>query len=251
MPVRFTGDDAEFNECLIEHQPSEKKSQSKKWSFLVASFAILAVIGILELIMLAVIFEQSHSASHPQLLLGELNHLVPNFPIQQVLFRADLPATVQRGNGESRDKVREYWLSYMPRGNGFIDVNNTEKYILPDPIPYEEKHTYSMAVFHQLHCLYIIMDMYNNLTIPGSAMNTDATHNAGLNISDDANGHVQHCFRYLRQSLMCCGDTTLEGKIPNSNINGTDGTGAVHICKDYEAIREWAEETRLTDLKHP
>ncbi|KAL6797258.1 hypothetical protein GGI42DRAFT_330393 [Trichoderma sp. SZMC 28013] len=251
MPVRFTEDDIESKECLIEHQLSDKKSQSKRWSFLIASIAILAIVGMIELILLAVIFEQSQSTSRPQRLLGELNHLVPEFPIQQVLFRADLSATVQRGDEGSRDKVRENWLSYMPRGNGFIDVNNTEKYILPGPIPYEGKDTYSVAVFHQLHCLYIIMDMYNNLTIPGSAMNTDATYNAGLSISDDANGHVQHCFRYLRQSITCCGDTTLEGKIPNSNIDGTDGTGAVHVCKDYEAIREWAEENRLDDRKHP
>lgn len=83
MPVRFTEDDAESKECLIEHQPREKKSQSKQWSFLIASFAILAVIGIMELIMLAVIFEQSRPPNHPKLL-GELNHLVPNCEYDQV-----------------------------------------------------------------------------------------------------------------------------------------------------------------------
>ncbi|KAL6792727.1 hypothetical protein J3E68DRAFT_407249 [Trichoderma sp. SZMC 28012] len=250
MPVRFTEDDTESNECLIEHQPSEKKSQSKQWSFLIASFAILAVIGIMELIMLAVIFEQSRPPHHPKLL-GELNHLVPNFPTQQVLFRTDASATIQDGDEESKTKVRENWLSYMPRGNGFIEVNNSEKYILPGPISYKGKDTYAVAVFHQLHCLYAVMDMFNNLTTPGSVTNMDATHNIGMNISADEKGHIQHCFRYLRQSILCCGDTTLEGGIPGSHSNGTDGTGAVHVCKDLEAIKEWAEERRLSDTKHP
>ena len=38
-------------------------------------------------------------------------------------------------------------------GNGFIAVNNTERYNLPDPILFQGKNAYSIAVFHQLHCL--------------------------------------------------------------------------------------------------
>ncbi|KAL7908405.1 hypothetical protein GGI35DRAFT_61062 [Trichoderma velutinum] len=163
MPVRFTEDDNESNECLIEQQPREKKTQSKQWSFLIASFAILAVIAIMELIVLAVILEQSRSPNRPQILLGELNHLVPNFSTQQVLFRTDSLATIEHGDEESRNKTRENWLSYMPRGNGFIDVNSTEKYILPGPILYEGKHTYSMAVFHQLHCLVLTPYSYYSI----------------------------------------------------------------------------------------
>ncbi|KAL7929242.1 hypothetical protein V8C35DRAFT_315892 [Trichoderma chlorosporum] len=73
------------------------------------------------------------------------------------------------------------------------------------------------------------MDMYNNLTIASSTMDMDSSHYTALNMTADSHGHIQHCFRYLRQSLMCCGDTALEGQIPNSNISGTDGTGAVHV----------------------
>jgi hypothetical protein len=92
------------------------------------------------------------------------------------------------------------------------------------------------------------MDMYNNLTNPASESRKDP---AQSDISSDSHQHVAHCFRYLRQSLVCCGDTALEGQIPNSKINGTDGTGAVHVCKDFDAIRSWAENKRLVDKKHP
>lgn len=48
-------------------------------------------------------------------------------------------------------------------GNGFIEVNNTEKYILPGPISYKGKDTYAVAVFHQLHCLVFTPYSYYNI----------------------------------------------------------------------------------------
>lgn len=43
--------------------------------------------------------------------------------------------------------------SKFAEGNGFIAVNDFEKYNLPEPIVYHGNLTYSIAVFHQLHCL--------------------------------------------------------------------------------------------------
>lgn len=63
------------------------------------------------------------------------------------------------------------------------------------------------------------------------------------------NTHIAHCFRYLRQSILCCGDTALEGQNPNSQVPGTDGTGAVHMCKDFDAILAWADMRRIVDSK--
>ena len=63
----------------------------------------------------------------------------------------------------------------------------------------------------------------------------------------DPKRHIDHCFRYLRQSLVCCGDTALEGQNSRAKIPDTDGTGATHLCKDFEKVREWAEERRLNE----
>lgn len=62
--------------------------------------------------------------------------------------------------------------------------------------------------------------------------------------------HVDHCFQYLRQSLLCCGDTALEGQDPRTDKPGTDGTGAVHVCKEFDGIMAWADSRRLVDAKH-
>lgn len=61
------------------------------------------------------------------------------------------------------------------------------------------------------------------------------------------------CFDYLRQSLMCCGDTALEGgSEPESfpeGIVGTDGWGVQHVCKTYADINVFANEHRAFDLQ--
>ncbi|KAI1310110.1 hypothetical protein F5Y03DRAFT_49865 [Xylaria venustula] len=61
---------------------------------------------------------------------------------------------------------------------------------------------------------------------------------AELSVED---AHVQHCFNYLRQSLMCNVDLQL-------NIRGGDELvgfeDEVHVCRDYNAIVRWLDANR-------
>ena len=65
--------------------------------------------------------------------------------------------------------------------------------------------------------------------------------------------HWGHCFDYLRQSLMCAADATLETVETNGNTNGetllagVDGWGVTHMCRDYKKLFDWSEEHRATD----
>lgn len=61
--------------------------------------------------------------------------------------------------------------------------------------------------------------------------------------------HVTHCFDYLRQAIMCSGDTTLEEStiVPGLDVGGiptrnTDGWGMTHLCRDWEIIWEFARD---------
>jgi len=47
--------------------------------------------------------------------------------------------------------------------------------------------------------------------------------------------HTAHCFDYLRQSIMCNADTSLEGK-----TEAGPGWGSKHQCKDYDEVLAWA-----------
>ncbi|MCJ1259228.1 hypothetical protein MMC24_007064 [Lignoscripta atroalba] len=60
-----------------------------------------------------------------------------------------------------------------------------------------------------------------------------------------SNGHLNHCFDYLRQAIMCNGDTAMDkyaftmdnGKL----IHGVNGWGTTHQCRDFNAIYDFAE----------
>jgi hypothetical protein len=223
--------------------------------------SVAVAVAIIELVVLETIFVFLTSHEEAPQLLSELNKLVPEFAVRQVLFRKDAAATWDHQSQESRNATRDDWLSYFPRGNGFMAVNDSNRYTLPDPIMFRGQDAYSIAVFHQLHCLYTIMDVYNDMSSSAGHHRRDPgghdhEHNsAQQDVDQEENmhrhNHVDHCFRYLRQSLVCCGDTALEGQDPNTDTLGTDGTGAVHVCKDYDAIRSWADGHRLVDSKHP
>ncbi|KAM3504765.1 hypothetical protein MY10362_003374 [Beauveria mimosiformis] len=97
------------------------------------------------------------------------------------------------------------------------------------------------------------MNRYNDLTAGSTEGQEDDAHHGDHGDhgrrGPKSHRHVDHCFRYLRQSLLCCGDTALEGQDPNTDKAATNGVGAVHMCKDFEAIRSWAEDNRLVDDK--
>ena len=61
----------------------------------------------------------------------------------------------------------------------------------------------------------------------------------------DRPSHVAHCFEYLRQALMCCADSSLEPfKAPPG---GFPGMGFERQCRDYQGLKNWAEDWRVME----
>ena|ERR1700760_1216161 len=62
----------------------------------------------------------------------------------------------------------------------------------------------------------------------------------------EATDHIPHCFEYIRQGIMCAGDTTLEkSRIEDGEVTrDVDGWGVQHECRDWQAIYQWANENR-------
>ncbi|KAK4205540.1 hypothetical protein QBC40DRAFT_320463 [Triangularia verruculosa] len=160
-------------------------------------------------------------------LASDINGFVPEFPLHRQTFHPD-EANI---------------TSFFPLGNGFVTIPpaiNPNHHHLPPPMRYNNQQVYSVAVFHQLHCLQMIMTGYNSLADGGGKSDGHTDHK-----------HIHHCFSYLRQSLMCCGDTALEGQNPETDGSKveTSGMGVVHQCKDYRGIVEWVEGRRVSDEK--
>jgi len=60
---------------------------------------------------------------------------------------------------------------------------------------------------------------------------------------------MNHCFEYLRQSILCAGNTSLEKAIV---VDGeircdVDGWGVQHQCREYDAIYALVEKNHATD----
>ncbi|KAF2197122.1 hypothetical protein GQ43DRAFT_496994, partial [Delitschia confertaspora ATCC 74209] len=129
------------------------------------------------------------------------------------------------------------WQSLIPEGRGFI----THPILAP--------HGKSIAVFHELHCLHGIQIAYytalHNLSLHSSTYsskdNGTSADNFLLSLGARTHlSHIQHCFDYVRQALLCAADTNLEE--PDPETGKTNGWGITRRCKDYKAVVNWAEK---------
>ncbi|KAL7913106.1 hypothetical protein GGI35DRAFT_442027 [Trichoderma velutinum] len=70
-------------------------------------------------------------------------------------------------------------------------------------------------MFHQIHCLesrgLVGLWMNDPISNPSDKKVAIRTAFRTKNFDDE---HLNHCFEYLRQSIMCTGDTTLEKAVP-------------------------------------
>ncbi|KAF2667311.1 hypothetical protein BT63DRAFT_426201 [Microthyrium microscopicum] len=63
-----------------------------------------------------------------------------------------------------------------------------------------------------------------------------------------AEGHMGHCFDYLRQVLMCAADTNMEPL--GADLGGASGWGSERTCRDYDAVVRWASKNRMSIDKY-
>lgn len=161
---------------------------------------------------------------------------VPEIPTTEVVF--DFPTPYEDTSVEG-DKL---WDALMPIGSGFVRVPNPRRYDMPeskaiedDP---EEAEIYSVSVLHQLHCLGVIRDVIKNYE-----KNEPSRFARG--------GHEYHCLDYLRQAVMCNGDTTLDyAELHDDGTRrGFSGANSTHQCRSWDAIVGWAVENRAGDKK--
>jgi hypothetical protein len=126
----------------------------------------------------------------------------------------------------------------QPVGRGFVVINNSTNYPAlsrPWHLSSVPGDGYSIAYLHQYHCLYMIMKSL------GDSRFNHQEHDA------DMERHVTHCFDYLRQSMYCAGDATLEGKSAIEGLDMTDGWGDTHVCKDQTKLRGWVLDKRFSN----
>lgn len=88
-----------------------------------------------------------------------------------------------------------------------------------------------ISVYHQLHCLKAL-----HVALLPTIRGIEPRDDDGFE-----HNHIEHCLDYLRQSVMCSGDTTLEppDERPEKGKSPLQGWGVEHTCQSWEEIEQW------------
>jgi len=168
---------------------------------------------------------------------------VPDLPNVKVTFEKN-ELYANRPTPESD----EAWNNLLPPGRGFVFIDDWKKYDLPPGETTEWGMIYSVAVFHQMHCLgqlrrftWMFLD-----AIVGNKTEDRQTIVKLFHEGDHAD-HIHHCFDYLRQTISCGGDMTMEW--PRTEKDGrrfaVDGWGIPHECKNWDMIMDYMDKNHF------
>lgn len=106
-------------------------------------------------------------------------------------------------------EAEEEWLWTGPIGDHDIRLG-------------QDQRAFAVAMFHELHCLRV--------------MRRSLESGSYRRLHPVQQGHIHHCFNYLRQWTLCSADVTLEqGDFAKRNFT-TERTGGVHTCHDWEPV---------------
>ncbi|KAH7021010.1 uncharacterized protein B0I36DRAFT_434935 [Microdochium trichocladiopsis] len=139
--------------------------------------------------------------------------------------------------GAPDNHTDEMWQRLSPPGDGIVEVPNAFTYSLPASLPApnnpETHKVYGVSMFHQLHCLNFLRFAYYPETMADSMEPHEIT------------AHRDHCLDYIRQAIMCAGDSTFEPL----TVVGINGMGATHQCRNFERLFSWAYDHRSDKKK--
>jgi len=223
-----TGSTTEVEESLMgdekqwhnqRHHLQTKRTIRSKIASIFSTCRWVIDTALLVVILLLLLRDKSREAPVNQWDIGgDLTGVGPKFSQQIVKFNMDQSYAPMNTSEFFTDEVLNKWNMLMPKGMGFVWVNDTHKYHdLPTPVEWPDKTVFTTSMTHQLHCLFAIAQTYSGLK-------------ANHTIPDDHHWHMIHCFDYMRQAIMCSADMALEGHettFPDDN-GGSDGWDSKH-----------------------
>ncbi|KAJ2917362.1 hypothetical protein MD484_g3059, partial [Candolleomyces efflorescens] len=122
--------------------------------------------------------------------------------------------------------VRE-WESLSPGLNGWVYLTSGGK-----------ATPYALSMFHRVHCLNFI-----RYYLKGSKNGNTPTA--------DEKGHANHCYNYIKDTLLCGSDITLEPRIVEqvSCENPAPAASIPHVCRDWAQVRNFIEDNYRSNLE--
>lgn len=110
------------------------------------------------------------------------------------------------------------WANTIPADHGFVRLG-------------PQGRTFGIAAYHQLHCINAIRFSYS---VARDGLVTDP------DVLREKIGHDNHCFQFIRQSILCKADDALVavGMPPNRSLPAS-GFGATHRCRNWRQVRDF------------
>ncbi|RFU32353.1 hypothetical protein B7463_g3991, partial [Scytalidium lignicola] len=225
----------------LQKRPVRTKRSRKVCSAILSIRYVLDTV-LLILILVFLVTTRSHNRPDQLETSGDITGFAPIVRRQIKSFAHDSSFTPDDPADWFTNRVKQNWLNLVPKGLGYVRIDKPEEYDnLPEPLPEYDSTVFTTSVTHQLHCLYKLQEVFSSFML-----NRTETQEFKETV-----WHSGHCFEYLRQSILCCGDTALEGKqtsFPDKNLPGSDGWDAKHICRNYDQIRNHLERNRMWKL---
>ncbi|KAL2068248.1 hypothetical protein VTL71DRAFT_16346 [Oculimacula yallundae] len=170
--------------------------------------------------------------THPKLLEEmSTSRLIPNIPRDKtVVFNGFKSFEMPRAKNDA-------WSKLMPSGKGFVEL--PVEVPLPSGGVEVRKESFCISMFHQLHCIAGLKSAFDAMSNPENDASASMHHA----------GHLNHCFDYLRQGVMCAGDMTLEPTFEltgeDEGTRGVNGWNVEHQCRNWQMMYDFAEEHRF------
>ncbi|KAK2785804.1 hypothetical protein FQN53_007385 [Emmonsiellopsis sp. PD_33] len=172
---------------------------------------------------------------------------VPHVPLTKDPIVFDIH---ERWNGHSPE-TEQLWADTLM--NGFVMsfvLDNPRDYDLGQGAPVGNgRERFGISMYHQLHCLASIRAAYfhgNETHQHHGRDNDNPSMNAILKLLRQ-DPHVEHCFDYLRQSIECSADLTVEwARVEeDGSRKDIDGWGVPHYqCKDLSVVEKYIRENK-------
>ncbi|KAL6889188.1 hypothetical protein GGI43DRAFT_387995 [Trichoderma evansii] len=140
-------------------------------------------------------------------------------------------------SNDNRMEIRKNWDMLMPLGSGSVLIPDYSDHpLLGQPItddPIRSGPLFEASWTHALHCLYYSVDSYHQLIVNGPS-------------EGDNPKHAAHCFEYLRNSILCNLDMTLEGSMSTPDDKER---GQPHVCRNRAEAISWIEARRMDNAQ--
>jgi hypothetical protein len=227
VPLNKDGEDDDDSLGILHgvHRPRENNSREPKYKLLVAAVILLLLLSFALSTALAVV-------------LSRQGHADP----RHMRFSHETKK-IERLQESNPDAVNDTW-NCLPNQNGLVYLDREKERLTQDGLPSGDGHSnlYGIGWMHQIYCLALFRNSLYSLLYQGSVSPWGQfTRQDGLQ-TGGVQAHIDDCFDYVRQKILCAGDMTIEGaaetsdKDPLGGAHHIDGFGGTVTCLDKVGI---------------